>query len=268
MRVPAPAKCAGSSCSMHAFTPGTPGTPAAETPKPSTDKGILTADTGTDTGMVAVGGNGTQLQFTFKNTSAEPIANVYVTASGSGFQPAIGPVRLTTCGVAGTRRVTIQPGATCTATVNFRPTDVGVRSGAVNIVSADLSTPLASLNLTGTGGLATPLLSVDQATGLDFGTIKVGSSATRTFTYSNSGAAAYQLSGNSIWYDGAYPAQFAMARSCDGNGSGGNTYVRPGDVCTVTITITPSVPGATVSNYGDGIIPGGNITIPLRYIAN
>lgn len=88
---------------------------------------------------------------------------------------------------------TVAPNGSTSLTVTYAPTAATVDSGCLAIASNDTSNPSVQLGLSGTGQPApAPRISVSP-TALDFGTVTVGASTSRTFTIGNTGTA--QLTG-------------------------------------------------------------------------
>jgi hypothetical protein len=95
-------------------------------------------------GSVALGSSSAGLVFTFTNTGEAGISITGITATGDF---AVTP----NC------PATLNAGDSCTANVVFTPTAVGTRTGALNIATT-LSSPVFSVNLTGTGVQSVPQL--------------------------------------------------------------------------------------------------------------
>ena len=113
---------------------GGPSTPPSGSSPPPT--GSLGADPSTvDFGRQNVGATSAARQVTVRNTGSAPVALSGVTASGDFAQTNTCPA-------------TLAAGATCTASVTFRPTAAGARTGALTVNSN--ASPL-TVGLTGTG---------------------------------------------------------------------------------------------------------------------
>ena len=109
-------------------------------------------------------------------TGALSIASVTFT-TGAGFSRAGG-----TCGT------TLAAGASCTITVRFNPSTVGVRNATLTVTDNSNNTPgsTQTVNLSGEG--VVPVAGVNT-TAVDFGNVQVNSSSTVDVTLSNTGGA-------------------------------------------------------------------------------
>jgi hypothetical protein len=113
---------------------GGPSTPPSSSSQPPT--GSLSADPSTvDFGQQNVGTTSAARQVTVRNTGSAPVAFSGVAATGDFAQTNTCPA-------------TLAAGATCTASVTFRPTAAGARTGALTVNSN--ANPL-TVGLTGTG---------------------------------------------------------------------------------------------------------------------
>jgi hypothetical protein len=110
---------------------------------------------------------------------------------------------------------TVQPGQLAMLSVTYAPTAVGPDSGCLAILSNDPASPSIDLGVSGTGAIApTPAIAVNP-TALDFGTVTVGTSSSKTFTVSNTGDATLTgsialVGGTSLEYT-VSPATFSIA---------------------------------------------------------
>jgi FtsP/CotA-like multicopper oxidase with cupredoxin domain len=119
-------------------------------------------------------------------------------------------------------------GASCRATMRFRPTAVGLRTATLAITSNDAGIPVANVVLTGTGIQAAVSLT---PTSHDFGTVTAGNtSAPFAFTLTNSGTAVVTI--NRINIGGANPNRFAQTNNCGAS-------LAIGASCTINVTFTP-----------------------------
>ena len=125
-------------------------------------------------GLVEVGSSKTA-NFTFKNAGNVPDVGVYVTLGGNYLQ-----LENNTCGTSSST-ITLNAGATCTFTVRYAPTGTAVFNGVLNMVTT-ASTGTKSVALSGTPGQA--VLDV-SALDLNFGTIQVGASDTKSIVIAN-----------------------------------------------------------------------------------
>lgn len=126
----------------------------------------------------------------------------------------------------------LAPASSCLVQVRFTPLQVGTLSGTLSIVSNDANSP-AGVSLSGVG-----LGSSGDLTGTtSFGVVAVGSSTSRTFTFTNNGTAA--ASGVSASVQGS---GFALGANTCGTATSPAT-VQPGASCTVSVTFAPTVGG-------------------------
>ena len=127
----------------------------------------------------------------------------------------------------------LAPGASCTATVTFKPSAAGNRTASVNITDDAAGSPHI-IPVSGTGIASAFTLS---AASLDFGSQLVGApSAAQTETVTNSGAA--NLTVSTVTIGGANPSDFAISKdTCAG------ATVAPSGACVVGVTFTPAVSG-------------------------
>jgi archaellum component FlaF (FlaF/FlaG flagellin family) len=124
---------------------------------------------------------------------------------------------------------TIQPGGSCTITVNFTPHAYGVRAATLTLTDDGLGGTQA-IALRGTGTAGRPLLSSGF---LNFGGDSVGNpSAPQNVVLFNAGNGPLSISGISL-----SGADYAITTSC------GST-LRAGSSCTITVTFTPQDTGS------------------------
>ena len=178
----------------------------------------------------------TQVVFT-----TSPAQSITLTNSGLGILKITrgtitGPFTQTsTCGA------TVNPGASCTLTVKFKPTTIGTLSGSISITdNAPLSPQTVALSGTGTYVQFTP-------SGLNFGNQQVGTTSLRKLiTLSNKGSVAVNIS--SIAITGVNSSDFSEVNNCPASIAGGAS-------CSIGVTFTPSATGArsaSVSISDDG----------------
>lgn len=149
----------------------------------------------------------------------------------------------------------LSPAAKCTLQITFKPSQQGVRGGAATIATSLTTLPLA-VNLTGLG--TQPHLLANPGS-LSFGDVALGSSASLTFSLTNSGTA--PVTGLSLAATGDY----AIQSPCS------STTLATGGRCDLTIVFTPTAAGSrsgsltitssdsgspiTVSLSGNGLAP-------------
>ena len=118
--------------------------------------------------------------------------------------------------------------ATCTITLTFAPTAVGVRSGLLTVTTDSTSNPTLTATLTGTGVTA---LSVSPSS-LSFGNIDIGSSSVaQTVTLTNYTNAAIALTSIGITGD------YADTTNCGSN-------IAALGSCSISVIFTPTTTGA------------------------
>ncbi|MHB1845964.1 MAG: choice-of-anchor D domain-containing protein [Deltaproteobacteria bacterium] len=135
-------------------------------------------------------------------------------------------------GLQGSFPVSLEPGATASVPVEFAPTELGTRDGAITFTTDSTANPTVQIALTGVG---VDVVLVAQATSLDFGPVQVGSSKTLSWTLTNQGtsaSAAIQISQPS----GPQAAEFSW--------TGATGALEPGQAITLQVTFSPSKTGA------------------------
>jgi N-acetylmuramoyl-L-alanine amidase len=139
-------------------------------------------------------------------------------------------------GFSGAWSGTIGPGGSQNVTVRFAPTSVTSYGGTV-IVNGDQTSGTNTIAASGTGTTA-PTRIISLSGNLAFGSVTVGTTATRTLTISNGGNATLTVSGIS------YPSGFSGAWS---------GTIGPGGSQNVTVTFAPM---AAISYGGDITVDG------------
>lgn len=193
-------------------------------------QGVLNAASSPDFGSVPVGQTVTRT-FTFSNPGNTAATGVVATLSGN----AALALSANTCGTAGSP-VSVAAGGSCSITVSWAPTAGGALSGASLSVGGAFSGSPTSIALSGTALQALGVLSA--ATSADFGTVPVGQSVSRNFTFSNPGntsatGVAATLSGNS---------ELSLSANTCGT-AGSPVTVAAGGSCALTITWAPTSNG-------------------------
>jgi hypothetical protein len=131
-------------------------------------------------GNVLVGSTGAQT-ITLTNSGTASITISAASASGTGFS------------IAGLSvPATLNPGQTTSFTASFAPASASSFTGGVSITSNAPGSPL-TIPLSGTGTGAQPQLTINP-TGVSFGSVNVGATATQTVSLTNSGNAALTIS--------------------------------------------------------------------------
>jgi hypothetical protein len=125
-------------------------------------------------------------------------------------------------------------GATCTATVRFRPLTSGAKTAALRVTDSTPGSP-HSAALSGTG-LTPAQIVLDPVPVPDFGPVPVGTGADpKSVSIANTGQAAATITG--IEVVGIDAGDFGVAHDCPGTLPGGAS-------CTAFIGFTPSFGGA------------------------
>jgi len=142
----------------------------------------------------------------------------------------------------------VAPGASCTISVTFKPTQRGSRTAMLSITDNASGSP-QNVSLTGTG----TVVELNPA-GLAFGVVQVGNSKSLSTTLTNTGSTTVNFSG--ITTTGADADEFSKTSTC-------GSSVGAGKSCTITVTFRPREAGsdsAEVSISDNGGSPQG---VPL-----
>jgi hypothetical protein len=176
---------AGPASGNIVFTDNAPNSPQALTLSGAgvaTTAALTTNPTSIAFGNVTVGGNSKQ-PVTLTNTGNASITISQVAASGAGFS------------LSGmTTPMTLQAGQNTNLTAQFAPSGTGNASGSITITSG-ASDPTVTVALTGAG---TQAVLAASPSSFNFGSVLVGSSGTQSFTLTNSGTAAVNISGITV----------------------------------------------------------------------
>ena len=185
------------------------------------------------TGTV-VGGEGTS-SVTFSNVGTAPLTVSAVDAPSAPFSasglPAVDDV--------------INPGGSITVTLAFDPTASGSFSGSLEIDS-DGGNETVSL----TGGAVSPGQLQASSGSVDFGSVLLGGTVTRSFKLTNVGGAPVTITKSAPPGGGEFAAGTTITE--------GST-IAPGDSVQETVSFTPTATGAASDawgvNYDDGVSP-------------
>jgi hypothetical protein len=167
---------------------------------------------------------------TLKNTGLG-ILNITSIATAAPF------ARTNTCGT------TVNPGASCTISVTFKPTTIGTLTGSVSVTDNAPGSP-QKLALKGTG----TYIQLTPAS-VNFGNQPVGSkSLPKTITLTNKGSVTVNVTG--ISFTGTNATDFAQTNTC-------GTNVAKGASCFIKVTFTPGATGTrtaqvSISDNGGG----------------
>lgn len=172
-----------------------------------------------DFGSQTVGTASLTQAVTITNTGGAPLNLSAIAASGD--------FNFTGCPTP----LSLAPGASCTLSIKFVPTAIGVRSGSISIGSNASGTPHA-IALTGSG-TPVPVPGIALAPGsASFGAIVTGTNSTQVLVLSNPGTAPLAIS--SIAVTGA---GFSQTNTCP-------TSLAPSAACNISVKFAPTVEGA------------------------
>jgi subtilisin family serine protease len=173
-------------------------------------------------GTVVIGNTSAVQTVTLKNTGAATltITAIAVTGTNSGdFHETA-----TTCGSS------LAVNASCTISVDFKPTASGARSANISITDNASGSP-HKVPLSGTGSTA----KVAPSSSLNFGSVAIGvTSAAKTVTLTNLGTAALTITGIAI--TGTNAGDFAQTHTC------GSSLAAHAS-CTLSVTFKPTASG-------------------------
>lgn len=131
--------------------------------------------------------------------------------------------------------VTLEPGVSCTLTLQFAPSGTSLAQGEVQVPNNGPAGVLKA-SLEGTG--YTVSASVAPVTSADYGTVNVGSSVSRSFTYTNTGSRTLTQV-----YALASGTDFTLTANTCGS-AGARLSLASGQSCQVTATFSPTSGGA------------------------
>jgi Abnormal spindle-like microcephaly-assoc'd, ASPM-SPD-2-Hydin/Repeat of unknown function (DUF5648) len=197
--------------------------------------GVLSMPASISLGSVIVGATSSASNVTISNTGGTAVAVSSVTSNNA----AEFTVVTNTC-------VTVNPGASCTVGVTFKPSGAGARSASITVVSNGTGSPQA-ISATGTGTSASSPGVLSMSGSINFGNQTVGAtSAPTSVTVTNTGGGAVSVSSVSS----SNPSEFTIASSTCG-------VVNAGSSCQFSVTFKPGVAGAragsvTIVSNGTG----------------
>lgn len=161
-----------------------------------------------------------------KGTSVIMIAGITLGGANPGQY-----ANTTTCPIGGAG---LLPGESCTLSVRFKPTTVGLKDASIAV---DFASPASSKIITLSGTGIAPLATVTPAA-LSYPDRLTGtSSAAQTVMVANQGTAPLKITG--ITMGGSYPGQFAKSTTCQIGGAG----LPPGASCSISATFKPTTVG-------------------------
>lgn len=129
----------------------------------------------------------------------------------------------------------VAPGRSSTLTVTYRPTAAGTDSGCLAVASNDPASPTVNLGVSGTAAAEAVASIVLDPGSLDFGTVIVGTTASRTTQVRNTGNATLDVTGISLC--SGTSATFAWFPAAP-------FTVAPGQSVTLTATYAPTAAAA------------------------
>lgn len=204
----------------------------------TTNAGNLAFDlhgAGTQPGLSA---NPATLAFGQVPTGAKVTQSISISNTGNTtttITGATGPGAPFSAGSLPANGTTLAAGASVSVPVTFAPTAAGSFSATLTITS---STGTVSVPITGTGIAGAPRMTLSPTT-VNFGTVPVGSTASATFTISNTGNTVLTLN------KAAPPAAPFGAPNPVSEGQ----QLNPGDTITQTVTFSPTAAGAATGAY-------------------
>jgi iron transport multicopper oxidase len=177
----------------------------------------------------AIGGHVTDT-VTFSNVGNAPVQITTANLPKAPFRASGAPVP-------GTSDATIAPGGSVTVTINFDPTYAGQFSDEIEFLTQDGED--VAVGIAASAGA--PGMLQFSSEHLDFGNVQVGSTASKTFTLTNTGGTAVVINKSKPPFGGDFAATTALPEG---------TTLAPGKTITQTVTFTPTATGpATPSSW-------------------
>jgi hypothetical protein len=130
---------------------------------------------------------------------------------------------------------TIGPGASITVDIAFDPTQVGAFTSAIGLISSGGN---QTVSLSATAG--TPSHLQISSENIDFGPTPVGTSATKTFTITNSGGTSLTITKSKPPFGGAFTATTSLQEG---------TTIAPGQTLTESVTFAPTGVGSAAGDW-------------------
>jgi hypothetical protein len=185
------------------------------------------------------------LTTTIKNTGNAPLNLLGNTISGAA--AADYTVSATTC------PASLAVGASCTITVQFKPTAVGSRAASLTIKhNAGAGSTVVSLTGTGAGSQFT--MSPNPVT---FGTVNRNTTKAQTISVKNSGTISFTV--GAVSFAGADAAAFSNGGGCSG------TVLLPGKSCNLTVNFRPTLAKAYTASV---VLAGDATSLPATVSAS
>ena len=164
-------------------------------------------------------------------------------------------------GTGGDCGTTLSSSSSCTVVVQYLPASTSVYNDAIDVAYNDgASAQTVQRPLTG-NGLAPALLSISDGASYDYGVQATGSSTTKTFTITNSGAStATSMAGSGLtapftFVGGTYP----------GGGTCGATLASSA-TCTVVVQYSPASISVHTGSFTIGYSDGASATSVIRAV--
>lgn len=236
---------AGASCSVSfTFTPAAVGARSATL--------TIASDASNGSAVLSLAGSGaaaatpavtlTPAALDFGNQavgSSSAARNVTLTNSGSGALAIAGITATSGFALTHNCGAGLAPAQSCTLAVTFSPASTGAAVGSVSVASNAAGSPHA-VALAGNAVTASPVLAwTPAASALDFGSVSVGSSSTRTLTLTNQGPGVVTLTQFTL--AGAQGGDFAFV---PGSTCAANAQLAVGAGCTFIVGFQPAAAGA------------------------
>lgn len=212
--------------------------------------GVLTISDGPtyDYGSQVMGSVTSKI-FTVTNSGTAPVSSI---ADAAGLAAPYNYKGGSYPGTGGTCATSLVSAATCTVVVDFSPTAAGTFTDTLDLSYFDgLATQNATRDLTGTVSAA--LLSISDGPTYNYGSVQLGTTATKSFTVTNSGGA----DATSIIDAGGLAAPFQfLGASYPGTGGTCAGTLAPAATCTIVVEFAPTVSGLASDtidiSYDDG----------------
>lgn len=131
---------------------------------------------------------------------------------------------------------TIAAGASETIQIDFDPTRAGQFSGEIDVTTDDGEE--VDVGVAGSAGAPGVLAFSGQS--ISFGSVEVGSTATRSFTLTNAGGTDVVINKSKPPFGGAFTASTLLQEG---------TTLAPGQMITETVTFAPAATGATTGSW-------------------
>ncbi len=140
--------------------------------------------------------------------------------------------------------------ASCKINVTFTPDAIGTRAGNITLVNNASDSP-QTIVLSGTGVVASPGVAVNPLN-LSFGDQTIGTSSTKSVTFTNSTGSALAIS--SIAITGTNASDFTQTNTCPPSSSSLATNAS----CTISVTFTPQANSSDARSANLVITDNGN----------